>query len=142
MNTISIKMGDMEINCEATAFPAVFQALREANPAKIDIGVVKAQEKAAPARENVTELAPVTEPPEASPAESSSKLIKLMDKWNRQHSKEVSVRGRRFSDADKKLLYRIACAARDESASITWVAHTCRVCSATIHRALTWNEGQ
>ena len=136
MNKISIKMDGFEINCDPEAFPSVFQALRGSNNPKIEVTLDKPQEKAASAPNEPTSVTPTPE----TPAENSSRLIKLMDKWNRLHAKDISMRGRRFSAADKKMLTKIAIMAREEDASITWVAHTCRVSSATIHRAEKWDD--
>lgn len=142
MNKISIEVGGMKIDCEESAFSAVFKALSASGVANIGVDISKGQGDTTKAQEEVNKVtistaAAVTD---SSPVEKKSALIKYMDRWNRIHSKDVSVRGRRFSDSDRKLLHRIATAARDESASIAWVAHTCRVCPASIHRALTWND--
>jgi len=144
MNKISIQIDGMKIDCEPSAFQAVFQALKAASAANVSVQVSEAREntKEAP-QEAVSSMTILTPPaPEAVVTEVKSKLIKLMDKWNRLHTKEVSIRGRRFSAEDKKLLNLIAEAAHNESASITWVAHTCRVCPATIHRAMNWADVQ
>lgn len=144
MNKISIQVEGIQIDCEPSAFQTVFQALRSAVATNVSVKISEVQENAkeslkeAP-QPSATLTAPATD---TSVGDNKSKLIKLMDRWNRLHTKEVSVRGRRFSNEDRKLLNRIATAARDESASVTWVAHTCRVCPATIHRAMEWVDTQ
>lgn len=135
MNRISVTYNGFKIDCEETNLKSVLEVLngieaKTTAPPPVEAGKT-------PNNVHAGTPSPVDDAPPS--LNRDSLLMKLMNKWNRLHTKEVSVRGRRFTPEDKALLAEIAMAATDEEAAIGWVARTIRVCASSIHRAREWD---
>ena len=141
MNKINIELGDIKISCEEASLTGVLLALKAMEVTGAGTKEPKADEVL---KETEKKKETETQEPDFISGRAmltigaSNELMYLMSTWNRLHMNEISIRGRRFSEDDKKLLGSIALRAQTDNVPFAWVALNIRVCPASIHRGIKW----